>query len=136
MLSAISAHEELSRLADLVCLPNQNRQLISLKKKMARISKGKTKQQRESALHEANALLANVSEGLAKNGKKNVDEQAEAGIAEALTLQSIGPSLESKLKLKHDNLHTRIAKQGKLDHVFSIVANKPKNMPKVTEQAN
>ena len=101
---------------------------------MARISKGKTKQQCESALHGANALLANVSEGLAKNGKKNVDEQAEAGIAEALTLQSVGPSLEPKLNLKHDNLHTRIAKQGKLAHVFSIVANKPKKKSKVNEQ--
>ena len=54
-----------------------------------------------------------MSEGIAKKGGKNVVEKAEAGIAEALTLQSVGPSLEPKFKLKNDHLHTRIANQGK-----------------------
>ena len=116
---------------------NQSRKLAALKKQWAKIGSASTSKKRESALQEANALLAKVSTGLAEKGKKNVNsEEADANIAEVYTLQTVGPALEPKVNLKRKTLHARIAKQGKFAHVSVALADKPKNMPKVTEQAN
>ena len=113
---------------------NHSRKLAALKKQMARIGSASTRKKRESALQEANALLAKVSTGLAKKGKKNVNsEEAEASIAEVYALQTDRPALVPNVK--RNNVHARIAKQGKFAHVSVALANKLNKKPKVTEQA-
>ena len=114
---------------------NHSRKLAALKKKMALINSATTKKKRESALHEANALLADVSTGLAKKGKKCVNiEEEEVGMAEACALQNLKPSSELKVTSKRKSLHARIAKQGKFAHTSGKLANK-KKLPKANEQA-
>ena len=96
---------------------------------MAQINSATTKKKRESALHEANALLADVSTGLAKKGKKCVNiEEEEVGMAEACALQNL------KVTSKRKSLHARIAKQGKFAHTSGKLANK-KQLPKANKQA-
>jgi hypothetical protein len=81
-----SAENESSALDDVpatVREQNHNRNLTSLKKKMAQMSIVRNKQNREALLHQANALLADMADAPAKKHKKKINkEEHEAGLAE------------------------------------------------------